>query len=128
MRAADCAEVGMATPETSRRIRELGRHDHVCWIYGSDEEHRAGLVEYVDAGLRLGERVMVASASAHRSADNGLPVTTALGRAGVPVEAARATGQLVLTSAEQEYAGHGGFDPDGRLDRFAAYVRAAVAE
>src|SRR2546429_9622463 len=38
--------------------RRLRHGDHICWIYGSDEEHREVLTHFLKEGLEGNERVL----------------------------------------------------------------------
>src|SRR2546422_9091313 len=38
--------------------RRLQHGDHICWIYGSDEEHREVLTHFLKEGLEGNERVL----------------------------------------------------------------------
>lgn len=103
---------------------ELELHDHACWVYTSDEEHRRILTTYLTAGLARGERVLFLASPAER-----MPlVLEYLADAGQPVDDLRARGQLVLGVAEEAYLVDGHFDGDDRLRSYAAQVRAAVAD
>jgi anti-anti-sigma factor len=109
----------MPSLDVSPRIEDLDLHDHVCWVYASEEEHRAVLASYLTAGLARDERVVFFGAPT---------VADYLSEAGVPVDELAEGGQLVLAPAEEEYLVDGRFDPDERLRGYAAAVQVALDE
>jgi ABC-type transporter Mla MlaB component len=44
-------------------VAGLGVHDHVCWTFDDDEEFRSAALQWLEDGLRLGQRLLYVGAS-----------------------------------------------------------------
>ena len=114
----------MPSVDAQTRGTDLDPHDHACWVFTSEREHRRVVTSFLTAGLARGERVVFLGSPGERVR----LVDDYLDEAGVEVETLRASGQLVTGVAEDEYLGDGEFDADARLRRYASGARAAVAD
>jgi signal transduction histidine kinase len=96
------------TPDTPllTALEQLARHDHLCSIYESSDEHFAVAVPFIRIGLDRGEKCIYV-------ADDGTEavVRDAMRADGIDVERAIATDCLVLEKKEAAYLKHGSFDP-----------------
>src|ERR1700681_1527457 len=83
-------------------LEQLARHDHLCSIYESSDEHFAVAVPFIRIGLDRGEKCIYV-------ADDGTEaiVRDAMRAEGIDVERAIATGCLVLEKKEAAYLKHG---------------------
>jgi PAS domain S-box-containing protein len=88
----------------------LGPHDHLCSIYGDEQEHYRVVAPFLRIGLDRGEKCIYV-------ADDGTEniIREALEAEGIDVDLALATNALVLSTAEQVYLRQGNFDPDRML-------------
>lgn len=96
----------------------LTAHDHAALVYWARQEYHDAIVPFIADGLRAGDLVV------HVAHDEpAAPLLQALGAAGTDVEAARASGQLVVLTAAEA------FFPDGRFDveRALAGVQEVIA-
>jgi KaiC/GvpD/RAD55 family RecA-like ATPase len=96
--------------------------DHACILFGSDEEHRIVVAQFLADGLRSGQRVMNI-ACAHSPAT----MRSYLARAGADPERSEATGQLTILEGKDAYTPSGAFDPDAMVAMLTQTVAAAVA-
>jgi anti-anti-sigma factor len=97
--------------------------DHVCWVYGSDEEHRDVLTRFLKDGLERNERVLYLA--------RRFTATTVMGylqEAGIPAEDFLGSGQLVFLDAQAAYLGEDGFQPQRMGDAFRQAAAQAVAD
>jgi anti-anti-sigma factor len=108
--------------DVSSALDGLDLHEHACWSYTSDGAHRSLLTSYLTAGLARNERVLFFGYPLERCAT----VADDLLAAGVPVAELTARGQLALAPATDQYIVDGRFDPDQRIQAYAAEVLAAV--
>lgn len=97
--------------------------DHICWSYGSDEEHRRTLTAYMLEGLKRQERLVIFTH--HYSPQK---ISGYLESAGVEVESLVASRQLVFLSAPDVYAPAGTFEPGPMLEQFELAVENALAD
>jgi anti-anti-sigma factor len=103
--------------------RGLQAGDHICWTYGSDEEHREVLTRFLTDGLQRNERVLYL---ARRFTAN--KVMGYLREAGVAAEEFLRSGQLMFLDAEAAYLGEGGFQPERMGDAFREAATQAVVD
>src|SRR5438270_8072538 len=106
-----------------RNGRELQHGDHICWIYGSDEEHQEVLTRFLKEGLERNERVLYLT---RHFTDK--KVMEYLRAADVPAEDVLRSGQLVFLKAETAYLGEGGFRPERMEQAFRQAAAQAVAD
>src|SRR2546425_12758837 len=78
--------------------RRLQHGDHICWIYGSDEEHREVLTHFLKEGLEGNERVLYLTR--HFTDET---VMEYLREAGVAAEDVLPPGELVFLNAATGY-------------------------
>jgi len=97
--------------------------DHICWVYGSDEEHREVLTYFVKDGLNRDERVLYLSR--RFTADK---VMEYLREEGVDADEPLRSGQLLFLAAEAAYLGEGGFDAERMGDAFREAATQAVVD
>src|ERR671937_1415336 len=103
--------------------RELQAGDHICWTYGSDEEHRKVLTRFLKEGLERNERVFYLA--------RRFTVSNVMGYlrdAGVAAEEVLRSGQLVFLDAEAAYLGEDGFQPKRMGDAFRQAATQAVVD
>ncbi|MFF9278963.1 MEDS domain-containing protein [Streptomyces griseosporeus] len=100
-------------------VEEIDHGDHVCLAFADDAEQQRVAPTYLLTGLRRGERVMY-------FADQRTPtqVLDWLRAAGRDPEPALASGQLVVTTADDSYLAAGTFDADSMV----ATLRQEVAD
>jgi transcriptional regulator with GAF, ATPase, and Fis domain len=88
-------------------LEQIGPHDHLCSIYGSQEEHFAVAIPFIRIGLDRGEKcIYIVDDGAEDS------VRQAMYAEGIDVERATASKSLVLTAKDQSYLKRGSFDLD----------------
>src|SRR2546425_5054197 len=80
--------------------RRFRHGDHICWIYGSDEEHREVLTHFLKEGLEGNERVLYLTR--HFTDET---VMEYLREAGGAAEDVLPSGQLGFLNAETAYLG-----------------------
>jgi len=81
--------------------------DHLCMIYGTEEEHRSVVVPYIRQGLEGNEKIIyVADASAPED------IMAYLAGDGLDGEPYIGSGQLTIMLSRDFYLGGGVFDPD----------------
>lgn len=97
--------------------------DHICWVYGSDEEHRDVLTRYLKDGLERNERVLYLARRFTATKVMGY-----LREAGIVVEEFLSSGQLVFLDAEAAYLDEGGFQPERMGDAFRQAATQAVVD
>jgi len=103
--------------------RRLQHGDHICWIYGSDEEHREVLTHFLKEGLEGNERVLYLTR--HFTDER---VIEYLREAGMAAEDFLGSGQLVFLNAEAAYLGEEGFQPERMEQAFRQAATQAVAD
>jgi hypothetical protein len=99
----------------------LGRHDHVCWAYGPDDDLRQSVVTFLADGVAAGQRVAYAAAvdeAALYDVVRGLDGCDDLLR----------SGSLLLLPLAATYDAAEEHDPVGQVDAYARLSRAAVAD
>jgi hypothetical protein len=97
--------------------------DHVCWVFDNDERCLGEMARFVDAGLRLGQRVLYLTESLCPTA-----LLARLRADGVAAQAAVDTGQLRIRPAADVYLSGAVFDPARAVDILDEQVNLAVAE
>ena len=104
-------------------VADLRAGDHLCYLYGTEEEHRAVLTPFLRQGLERGEKVVyIVDARTAKTIrgylqDNGLGVEPYLAR-----------GQLVILTRDDAYMREGVFDPEGMIALLRAETEQALAE
>lgn len=106
-----------------RDASSLRPGDHACWVYDSDESHRATLIPYIREGLARGERVLY-----FHFRQDPAAILDALREAGEPVDDLVARGALVMQEATAAYLAGGSFDAAAMVAGFAAGAAAAVED
>ena len=48
----------MSRTRTIHGITDLAPGDHLCWVYDTEEEHRAVITPFLRQGLERGEKVL----------------------------------------------------------------------
>ena len=100
----------MSSARTSHDITDLAPGDHLCWLYDTEEEHRAVITPFLRQGLERGEKVLYI-VDAH-------PAETVLAYLrgdGLEVEPYLAREQLRFLTATDTYLTQGVFDPDAMV-------------
>lgn len=106
---ADLSDSGLA--DLASAIGKLGIHDHLCLIYETPEEQFAAVLPFIRLGLERGEKCLYVADDNTAEA-----VVDRLKTAGIAVERAVASGQLVIVGKQEAYLKQGYFDPDWMLD------------
>ncbi|MHC4469441.1 MAG: MEDS domain-containing protein [Planctomycetota bacterium] len=106
-----------------RPFEEIEPGDHLCCLYGTDEEHRAVLTPFLRQGLERGEKVVYIVDE--RAAEKILGYLRADGLDPAPY---RDRGQLVVLDREDSYLAEGRFDPDGMVALLRAETAKALEE
>jgi two-component system, chemotaxis family, sensor kinase Cph1 len=118
----------MMMPETQSiplitALEQIGPHDHLCSIYGSQEEHFAVAIPFIRIGLDRGEKcIYIVDDGAEDS------VREAMSAEGIDVERATASKSLVLTAKDQSYLKRGSFDLDWMFTFWKDVTEAAKSE
>jgi anti-anti-sigma factor len=99
----------------------MGQSSHVCWSYGSDDEHRDFLVQFFDAGLAANERLMYLATPGQL--DGTLSQLT---EAGIDTGALLERGALRVDKLESAYLIDGALRPDVYLAGHALLVGQAL--
>ncbi|MDY6795725.1 MAG: MEDS domain-containing protein [Actinomycetota bacterium] len=105
------------------RLSELEPGDHLCCIYGSEEEHRGVLVPFLSQGLERGEKVLYI-ADAHTVEE----ILGYIARSGLDVHRYLQSGQLSILSSDESYMKGGAFDLDGMIRLLEEETGAAISE
>jgi len=91
-------------------LSDLEPGDHLCWIYKTEEDHRALLTSFIREGLERDEKVLyIVDVS---TVDQILKY---LRNHGVEVGPYLERGQLEIFTADETYMGAGAFRPDGMI-------------
>jgi anti-anti-sigma regulatory factor len=103
----------------TKQVGQIRPGDHLCLLFGSDEEQREVLTPFLVDGLARGEKIVYLG-------DGTAPETLTgwLGARGVDARAAWARGQLEMRAAEHGYTRAGRFDQRHLLTG----LRTAVAD
>jgi PAS domain S-box-containing protein len=104
-------------------IKGLEPGDHLCFIYETEEEHRAVLTSFLRQGLERDERVLYV-ADAHTLET----ITAYLRGAGLDVESHLNRGQLVVLTANDSYLRRGTFDPDAMIALMRSETKRALSD
>jgi len=104
-------------------LEQLGPRDHFCSIYESPEEHYAVAIPFIRIGLDRGEKCIYI-------ADDGMvgDVRQAMQSERIDVDAAIASGALILSTKEQAYLEHGSFHPDWMFTFWKEATQLALSE
>jgi len=119
-------------------IADLGPGDHLCYLYETEEEHRAVLTPFLRQGLERGEKVLYI-ADAHtpetilgylrNNPSTALRHGSGQGSGqGLDVKPYLARGQLVILTCDDAYLREGVFDPEGMIALLRADTERALAE
>lgn len=97
--------------------------DHYCGIFGTDEEHRQVIIDFVREGVARHEK-MLYIVNIHTVTQ----LTAVLRSAGVAVEALTGSGQLSILTARDAYLKHGDFDPAKMIALLRESTERALAD
>lgn len=112
----------MHTPSL-RKITDLEPGEHTCFLYETDDEHRAVLTSYIRRGLERGEKVLYVLDA--NSADTILEYLRA---DGLDVVSCLSSGRLRLMGSYEAYMADGFFDPAGTITSLRKEAERALAE
>ena len=104
-------------------IKDLEPGAHVCFLYETEEEHRALLTQYLRHGLDRGEKVLYVADA--RTAD---VILEYLRDDGVTVEPYLTSGQLGIRTASDTYLQGGVFDPNKMIASLRRETERALTE
>jgi PAS domain S-box-containing protein len=106
-----------------RSMSDLRPGDHLCCIYGSEEEHRALITAFLRQGLERGEKV-VYIVDYHTAEE----VLGYLERDGIGARPYLDSDQLSILTVDDAYMKEGVFDPDGMIALLRGKTEKATAE
>jgi len=104
-------------------IKDLDRGAHVCFLYETEEEHRALLTQYLRHGLDRGEKVLYVA-----DARTAGVILEYLRDDGVTVEPYLTSGQLDIRTASDTYLQGGVFDPNKIIASLRRETERALTE
>jgi len=104
-------------------IRDLKPGDHVCFIYESEDEHRAVVCEYVRQGLERQQKVVYV-----RDANSAETICSYLADDGLDVPSFLETGQLAFLDSEAVYESEGVLDPERAISVWQSLIEDAVEQ
>jgi chemotaxis family two-component system sensor kinase Cph1 len=104
-------EKAKALRELVGAIENIHVHDHLCLIYETREEQFSAVIPYLRIGLERGEKCLYVVDDT--TADM---VIDGMKAAGMDVETALESGQLIIVSKQDAYLKQGFFDPDWMID------------
>jgi len=107
----------------TKSIEALRTGDHLCCIFETEAEHRALVTPYIRSGLERNERVLYVI-----DARSAARIDSYLREDGIDPEPYRASGQLLILTAEETYLQGGSFDPEAMLGLLEQATRQAVAD
>lgn len=111
------------TVTASAMVDRIHLGDHVCWAHDDEAEALDAVGRFIATGLRLGHKIIFsADAASPRAARAHLEA------AGVPTEAAVASGQLRIQPAAESYLAAGRLAPQAMLDSLAEEIVGARRE
>jgi DNA-binding CsgD family transcriptional regulator len=106
-----------------RTIAELGKGDHACCLYETEEELWAVVTPFLHQGLERDEKVLYI-VDTHIAED----ILNHLRDDGLDVEPFLARGQLSILSRDETYIRDGPFDPDAMIALLRAETDQALVE
>jgi len=97
--------------------------NHLCFLYETDEEHRAVMSSFLQQGLEYGEKVLYLL-------DQRAPETILkyLKDEGLDLEPYLRRGQLVFLNARETYLDQGKFEPEALINFWLRELEKSVAE
>lgn len=104
-------------------VERLGRHDHLCLIYETQEEQFAAVIPFIRVGLERGEKC-VYIADDNTSAQ----VLEAMAAGGIDTGGTISSGALSVLTKQGAYLKQGSFDPDWMIGFLKEATNAAKAE
>jgi diguanylate cyclase (GGDEF)-like protein/PAS domain S-box-containing protein len=104
-------------------IDNLKSGDHLCFLYETDEEHRAVISSFISQGVKRGEKVIYI-----RDTYPQRTIVSYLREKGFDADRWIIKGQLVILSSEGVYNNQGFFDPTGMIAWLQAEAEKALAE
>lgn len=106
-----------------RAITDLKPGEHLCWLYETEEEHRAVLTQFLSQGLKRGEKILYVGDSHTAEVILGY-----LRDAGLEVDPYLVRGQLTILTSDDVYLREGRFDPDRMIALVRTEAERALAE
>ena len=106
-----------------RQMADLKPGDHLCCIYGTEEEHRALIAPFLCQGLERGQKVLYI-VDAHTAEE----VLGYLEDEGIEVGPYLQSGQLLILTADDSYMREGAFDPDGMIRLLGEETEMALSQ
>jgi signal transduction histidine kinase len=107
----------------TKSIEALSPGDHLCCIFETEAEHRALVTRYIRNGLEKDERILYILDT--RSAAR---ICGYLQEDGLDPEPYRATGQLLLLTADETYLDSGSFAPEAMLELLEQSSRQTILD
>lgn len=104
-------------------LSDLGPKDHVCFLFDSEEDHRAVVGEFVRLGAERGEKLIYV-----RDARSEITIRDYLKKTGVDVEKCLAAGQLEITDFVRAYMYGSVFDPERMIRLVGNETEIALAQ
>ncbi|HJX33889.1 MAG TPA: PAS domain S-box protein [Desulfatiglandales bacterium] len=109
--------------ELKQNFEDLESGDHLCFIYETEDEHRAFLTPFMRQGLERGEKVLYI-ADAHTREE----VLNYLRDDGMAVEPCLKSGQLAVITADESYTRGGVFNPDAMIELLLDKIESSLEE
>lgn len=111
------------TGDFTEAVKTLKPHDHLCLVYETEEEWHSIITSFIAEGLRRNEKCIYV-VDLH-TADQ---IRMFLSEEGTDVDAAVASGQLVILHETEAYTKEGAFDPDKMIAFYAEEAEKALSE
>jgi len=103
--------------------QHLPRGGHLCYIYTDEEEHARTMAQFVESGLRSGEKVAYFA-----DVSSGDELERYIGKLGINLPEHLRPGQLILSEAEKTYCPDGAFLPERMIETWRSMYRQSIDE
>jgi len=113
----------MKSWKSGAHLADFQPGDHLCFLYETEEEHRAVLTPFLRQGLEYGDKIIYLL-------DHHAPETIFkyLEDEGMDLEPFLGRGQLIFRSARETYLSRGKFEPEAMIDLWQQELEQSLAE
>jgi len=113
----------MKSWKSGAHLADFQPGDHLCFLYETEEEHRAVLTPFLRQGLEYGDKIIYLL-------DHHAPETIFkyLEDEGMDLEPFLGRGQLIFRSARETYLSQGKFEPEAMIDLWQQELEQSLAE